>query len=411
MRKALKYFLVAIVAIIVLVVLGYLLGIIGVPTVDSVENRFGDVNETTTTIETDVAVNNPNPIGVSLGSLELDYAIEMNEIPMASGSRDGVSIGASGSTIGLETYLRNENIPAWWASHIDAGEQTDLLIDVDLSHGVMGDRAVEIPQQEQIETDILAGFNSTETQEINASNAFVDDPVLYLNETAGWFGNNVSREETPVEMAFTVHNPKPWAYTITEIGYDVEMNNISVGEGATQKEYVIPGGETTEVRASTAISNQNLDDWWVSHIEQNEVTDLYIDFYVVVDPDLPGIDVEPVRLDTDAFDHETTIETDIFGTKPATDGQSDGADSGEDGTESSDGTDDSDDTADGETDGSEDSGDDGDETDGETSDGNETDGNTSDGDTSDGNDSDDDDLLPGDGGDDDEDDGLVVIEQ
>lgn len=52
-----------------LVVLGVLVGVavavefLGGPAVEGVGNRFGGVNETTTVVETDVLVSNPNPVG------------------------------------------------------------------------------------------------------------------------------------------------------------------------------------------------------------------------------------------------------------------------------------------------------------------------------------------------------------
>jgi len=79
-----------------------------------------------------------------------------------------------------------------------------------------------------------------------------------------------------------------------------------------------------------------------------------LDFYVVVDPDVgdlfPG-EVAPIRVDTDAFDYRTTIETDIFGTKGS--GQADGdTDGGGSDTSASGGETDATDTPDGDGDGS-----------------------------------------------------------
>ncbi|PSQ33279.1 hypothetical protein BRD09_01425 [Halobacteriales archaeon SW_10_68_16] len=290
---------VAVVGLILLVVLGFVLGVLGSPAVEDVQNRFGPVNDSTTTIETDLA-----------------------------GDKQGVDLGSGTDTLAFTTHMRNERIPAWWYTHVRNGERTELLVNASVSHGLLGGNEFEFPQEETIETDILGGFNSSEPRPINADQPPVSDPILYLNETAASYGENITRERTPLETAFTVYNLKPWPYTVTEIGYTIEMNGVEVGEGSTERPYAIPPGSETTLRAETVIRNERLDEWWVSHLRNDQVTNLTIDFYIVVDPDpgdaIPGT-VDPIRIDSDKFDHHTTIETDIFGTKNATDGSADAA--------------------------------------------------------------------------------------
>ncbi|MFC7137390.1 hypothetical protein ACFQRB_14970 [Halobaculum litoreum] len=66
----------------------FALGVVGAPSVVGVENRFGEVTTETTTVESDLIVNNPNPIGVQLGGLTADYAVSMNGITMAEGTKE-----------------------------------------------------------------------------------------------------------------------------------------------------------------------------------------------------------------------------------------------------------------------------------------------------------------------------------
>jgi LEA14-like dessication related protein len=327
--KATKYIGVAVVGLILLVVLGFVLGVLGSPAVEDVQNRFGPVNDSTTTIETDLVVSNPNPVDITVGGLGISYTVFMNDVRMASGDKQGVDLGSGTDTLAFTTRMRNERIPAWWYTHVRNGERTELLVNASVSHGLLGGNEFEFPQEETIETDILGGFNSSEPRPINADQPPVSDPILYLNETAASYGENITRERTPLETAFTVYNLKPWPYTVTEIGYTIEMNAVEVGEGSTERPYAIPPGSETTLRAETVIRNERLDEWWVSHLRNDQVTNLTIDFYIVVDPDpgdaIPGT-VDPIRIDSDKFDHHTTIETDIFGTKNATDGSADAAD-------------------------------------------------------------------------------------
>ncbi|MFB6311516.1 MAG: LEA type 2 family protein, partial [Salinirussus sp.] len=310
-----KYLLLGLVVILLLIGLGFITGVLGAPTVEEVRNEFAAVNESTTTIDTNLTVDNPNPIGVSIGGLGVNYTILMNEVPMAYGDKHGLSIGTGNSTVPFRSYLANDRIPQWWYTHVSGGEVTDVVIDVALSHSLLGGQSVSLTQSEQVETDIIGQFNDSTTRPIDADAPGVSDPVLYLNRTAAWYGENLSRDQTPIEMAFTVYNPKPYPYTVTEVGYEIRMNGILVGEGSSDRGYAIPPGSTRTLDATTVLLNGRLDEWWVSHLERDQVTNLTIDTYVVIDPDASDVlggTVPAFRIDSDAFDYQTRIETDIF---------------------------------------------------------------------------------------------------
>jgi LEA14-like dessication related protein len=286
-------------------------GFIGVPSVERVDNQFGGVNETHTTIETDLTVNNPNPIGIRLGSLSVDYAVSMNDVEMATGQKNGVGIGTGNSTINLTTYLKNERIPEWWVTHINNGETTEMTVSATAHSGLIGQSASFQPAAETIETNILGQFNSSEDRPIDANMALVEDPVLIIKETSANWGEATS-SRTPIDMRFDVHNPKSAPIAISNIGYNITMNDIQVGEGETAETETIPAQSTETVSFSTDIQNQHLDEWWVSHIENGQVTDLRIDFYAEIQP--PGSD-ETIRVPLEDMTYTQTIETDFFGNK------------------------------------------------------------------------------------------------
>ncbi|MDZ7701354.1 MAG: LEA type 2 family protein [Halobacteriales archaeon] len=286
----------------------YAAGLLGVPSVSGVDNRFAGVNDTTTLIETNLTVSNPNPIGVQLGGLGIDYTVRLNDVALAAGSKQGVSVGSGNSTLTFRTAMANERIPAWWVSHIRNDERTTLRVEANVTSGLLG-RSIEVtPVERPIETDILSGFNSTETRPVNADSALVSDPVLYINETRASWGE-VTSATTPMDMAFVVYNPKPVPYAITEVRYAITMNGIDVGEGATTREYVIEPGTTETIRAGTAIRNGALDEWWVSHLRNDQVTELRIEFSATVELPTGGT----VDVPLDELTYTETIETDFFG--------------------------------------------------------------------------------------------------
>jgi LEA14-like dessication related protein len=285
-------------------------GVLGVPSVSGVDNRFAGVNDTTTTIESTIHVENPNPLGVTLGGVTLDYAAEMNEIRMAEGRKRGVAIRAGESNVTLTTHMKNEKIPAWWVSHVRGGEHTDLTVHARVRSRTAGQGFDAPTITRDVDTDVISQFNSTETRAIRSERPLAPDPIVYVNETSARWGP-VTDERTPIRIAFVVYNPNSAPIAVSELGYDVSMNAIAVGNGTTEREYVVPPKSTRTLRTTVYIENGNLDEWWVSHLERNQITDLRIDFHAKLDVGSGGT----VRVPLDPLTYERTIETDIFGTK------------------------------------------------------------------------------------------------
>lgn len=302
------------VLLVVAVVGAFAVGVVGAPEVVDVENRFGEVTRNTTVVETDLVMHNPNPVGVQLGGTTVNYTVAMNDVPIASGQKDGLAVQRGNTTLEFTTLMRNKQIPKWWVTHIRNSEHTTLHIDARVRSSLLG-RTFAVPQSRPVKTDIIGQFNSTEPRPVNADRPLVEDPVLYINRTGAAWGEVMS-EETPIDMELVVYNPRATPYTITEVGYNITMNQVSVGGGASRESYVIQGGTTETIRTQTVIRNKRLDEWWVSHLERNQVTRLRIDFWARIE--LPT--GTAVRVPLDELTYETEIETDIFGTKNATGG-------------------------------------------------------------------------------------------
>jgi len=285
-------------------------GVLGVPSVSGVDNRFGPVDAETTVVETELHVSNPNPLGASVGDVTVDYTVAMNGIAMANGTKRGVTLERGNTTVPFRSEMHNERIPAWWVSHVKNGERTTLTVDASVTSSLVGGGGVDAPTVERkIETDIVGGFASNETRPVNASRPFVSDPVMYVNETTAEWGA-VNRSTTPIKMGFALYNPKTAPITLTEMGYNVTMNGVPVGEGATDRSYVIPSHERRTVETTTRIDNSKLDEWWVTHLRANQTTDLRIEFYAKF-----RVGGETLRVPLDSLTYTKTIETDMFGNK------------------------------------------------------------------------------------------------
>ncbi|MFD1634941.1 LEA type 2 family protein [Haloplanus ruber] len=296
----------------VVLLAGIAVFVLGQPSVSGVDNRFGGVNETTTVVESDLSVRNPNPIGASLGGLTVDYAIDMNGIRMATGVKEGLSLPSGESTVPMTTHLANERIPAWWVSHLDNGERTELAITADV-HSSALDTSFGTPQVTRtVETDVISAFNSTERRPVGEEGPN-GEPILYIEETSAQWGA-IDSSATEIEMRFVVYNPNPYPVPVSELSYRATMNGVEMGTGVTEGQGTVPPESTRTIRATTVLDNGNIDEWWVTHLENDQRTELRIDFSARVE--LPTGTVEiPLR----PLTYTETIETDLFGNKNETD--------------------------------------------------------------------------------------------
>lgn len=296
---------------VILVVLGGLAvaGVLGAPAIDRIDNTFGDVSEDETDIESDIVIDNPNPIGIGLGDASINYSIAMNDVHMAAGQVAGIDIGSGQSTIPAITSMHNEGITEWWPTHIQSGETTDVLVDAHISTDRFT-RGVTYSHTTTVTTDILSGFETDEPREINADDPLLSDPVLYVNETRAEWGE-VSATETPIDKEFLLYNPNTEPYVLTQMGYEITLNGVPVGEGETDRDMVIEGHSHEELGLTTTIDATTLDDWWVTHLDEevhgHQVSEFQIEFWAVIE-----LNGEEVRLDLDALTYEDFIGTDLF---------------------------------------------------------------------------------------------------
>lgn len=285
-------------------------GLIGVPTLESVDNEFGEVTDERTEIRTFLTVDNPNPIGAGAAEVSAEYTVGMNGVEMARGGGSDVALEPGTSTESFSTRMHNERIPDWWVTHIRNGEETEVVIDATVSSGALG-RSTDVTDRRTIETDLISQFDSDETRPIDANSPLTNDPVLYVNGTRANWGD-VDDRTTELDLRFDMYNPKSYDIPVTRLGYTIYMNDIVVGDGETTSEHLLRSRQVTEVRTTTHIQNQHLDDWWVTHLQNDEETDLRIEFDARVELPLVG---STITLPLDELTYEETIETDIWGNK------------------------------------------------------------------------------------------------
>jgi len=300
-------------------------GVLGTPSA-GLEDRgdWGNVSEQRTEVITTVWVNNPNPVGVSVSdSLEVSYQLYLNDINLANGEKSGISIPAGNNTVQISTYIQNQDIPPWWVAFIQNNETIPIRADATADVGGTVSASVDFPTQEETvlaeETPIITslsevagGTEGTYTKNISQdrvrdrlgidrSTLLSEGYVIDWNSEVtvgyevqdGWAEwGEVTEETTTVYFHFRIHNPGdiPVPTAPSNMGVDVAMNDVEMfsaqandtslqnpedfSDGDLVGERVLESGETEEAVYAVEMNNENIDDWFRSHVQQEERTNI-----------------------------------------------------------------------------------------------------------------------------------------
>ena len=296
----------------VLVVLVSLVGIaaygllvVDRPSVESVDNSWGTVEENRTEVETEIAVDNPLLLRVADGAANVGYTISMNDVRIADERKERVRLQGRDDVVTVRTWVDNDEVPDWWATHVNRNETTTVRVDpsVALEYGGVDVPADRWTRERTFRTDLLAPLQTDQEREFTAFNR----TVLAVEETDAQWGH-ATVERTPINASATVTNSLSVPIPITNVSYTVRMNGIVVGQGEAGQQTLIPAESTRTLRANASINNTRLDEWWITHLRNDETTELSVDFEATIE--YAGVERE---LPLDFVSYNRTFETDVFG--------------------------------------------------------------------------------------------------
>lgn len=286
----------AVVVSLVVVVGGlYAGGVIGAPSAGMEDpGDWGEVTEEETEIVTTLWVNNPNPFGLETGNLEADYQVAMNDVTVATGEKEGVDIESGNNTVELRTYVQNERLQAWWVQYVRANETITMRATGDVVIGTpVGKQTVSLPAQERTmlenATPVISSLSAAAselegsyTKRATLGTESVTAGYEIREAWAEW--GNVSRTETEVEITYRVHNPGDVAVPAVPDGFrmNVTMNDVEMLHGGADemsprdadRSAVLEPGETQTVTLVVTMDNDKIDDWFRSHVRNDEFTDM-----------------------------------------------------------------------------------------------------------------------------------------
>lgn len=282
-----------VVGLIVILVIAYLTGIIGLPSV-TVEDPgdWDTATENSTGIVTTLKVNNPNPIGVTLSSgFSADYQVAMNDVELVTGSRDSISVPKGRSTILLNSTLDNDKLDEWWVAFVRNNETIEMRATGSADVSAVVSKTISFPAFEQTlledQRPVVGSFDAAvaDMEGTYTADAGLASAGYEIRDASAAWGE-VTEPTSNMTLTFDIHNPGdvpvplvPDGFRLNATGNGVPLFTAS-GDALTPQnvgpDATLAPGETETVVYTVAMDNENIDEWFVSHVRNDEQTDFVI---------------------------------------------------------------------------------------------------------------------------------------
>lgn len=272
------------------------------PEVSGMSSQWGSVTDDSTEIESSITVDNPNPVGVP-GVLDVDYEATLNDVTVAEGTKEGVSFRPGETELDLDAEFDNEKMIDWWVSHVNNDERTDVSVTggVSAPFGVSKEFSF---MDRTLRTNVLEGMTGSVGRVIRLRGQRVGE-VLRTEATFG----EADGDETPVKLTMTVRNDIDRPVTLRNMNYYIGFNDIEMmeGDGDAPESHTIPANSRRQITFTLTIDSQKIDEWWATHVERGERTEVRTAGNVVVEV-AGNTDVMPIE----SIDSVTEITTAFF---------------------------------------------------------------------------------------------------
>ena len=235
-------------------------------------------------IESQVWVDNQNPVGLKLEQTRLEYGLEMNKVKLAEGTKEGFNIKEGNQTVKFHTSLIQDNLQEWWVSHMKNDEKSDVEIPVKVGlTGPIPFTIGETTYTDTVETDIEASINSSASQikgvyegpkllEGDSLFSEMSRPQIEVVDAGAGFGE-INNSHTPLIFNLDIKNMNIYPIPEPKFEGSLDLNNVRVAEwdaSSRNSGKTIDPGETEEVSFQIDIDNSKIDDWLVTHVRNQE---------------------------------------------------------------------------------------------------------------------------------------------
>lgn len=280
--------------LIVLLVVAYLAGIIGAPSV-VVEDPgdWGNTTDDETEIHTTLRVDNPNPLGIKLSDgVSAEYQVALNGVTLVDGEQNAISIPEGESTITLTSTLDNDKLVPWWVAYVRNNETIEMRATGSAEVSAVVSKTISFPAQEQtLQADqrpVIDAVDGAVTTMEGEYTAGVDPATVgyEIREASATWGE-VTEATSKMNVTYRIHNPGAVAVPLVPDGFridatanDVDLfsaNRSALTPTNVDRGAILESGETRTVVYTVTVTNDKVDDWFVSHVDNDEQTRLVID--------------------------------------------------------------------------------------------------------------------------------------
>ncbi|WP_231188412.1 LEA type 2 family protein [Haladaptatus sp. DYF46] len=323
-------------AVLVLTASGYLVtGGQSVPTPNVEIQDYGDwgtVTDDRVEVVTTFWTNNPYPIGLTMGEfLHIHYSLTLNGVSIAEGSRSRIDFPEGNTSQTQTTYIQTDRLVSWWVRFLSDNETLDATVNgqVRITTPIVNwtYRTTKSDTQFEDRTPILDSISRvverTEGRYVTSRRIPISHRQVVVGAEvkdawATW--GRIDAKRTTLLIHYRIHNPSdtvPLAVDSTGLRMSLAMNDIELfhtGNGTLSPNTVnttslIRPGETRTVTFVVTMNNDRVGDWFRSHVQRGEQSDIDVRAYLVLDPHGTG---ETVRIPNDNATYHCRIQTAIL---------------------------------------------------------------------------------------------------
>ena len=273
------------------------------PQVGGIQSEFGEVTDEEAAIRTEITVRNPNSVAIP-GGIDLRYTVFLNDVSVARGASTGVDIEPGNNTVETTARFDNAKIPTWWVTHVNGNESSVMSTRAEVGVAGLPVGPTLTPERSEIETDFLGPLATENGSRISLND---ETELLVVGEQSGRWGT-ADAERTPLVVETELENVHERPVTIDGTDYEIRMNDVVVGTGETDEGITLQPGESGTFEVEAVIDTPRMQQWWVSHLRNDETTNLTIEMYAVAE-----VDGERERLPLAIYEQRAVFETDFLG--------------------------------------------------------------------------------------------------
>ena len=275
------------------------------------------IGDNETDLSTTLTVNNRAGYPIPTDLVGGEYDVIVDNVLLLEGELEFPRLSTGNNTVTINSTLENNEIPNAWRAYLKNDETTDIELQANFSRvgpvereGIFSKSITRTvgEDKEPVEeafTSAVKGLEGNYTSNVSSSRITggltgQEAEVGYRIRDARVEVAEIGENETVLHMKMSVYNPSrvfPVPAEPDVLGVSMEANNVTLVNARSQDStlvnrndfesdsdvdgpVILPQQEKTVVYR-LELNNNNIDDWFVSHLETEEYTYLESDFQFV----------------------------------------------------------------------------------------------------------------------------------